>query len=172
MKSKRHNTIVWSAALAGILFGWIAPDAHGHGNNPRDISISGPIDGYPQPQSNPFGGPQYTILSDDLGPEQAALFDAVVIDDPVPFIGGPSDVILGSVLLTAPLSLTAGEIDSARDATDITLPGDFVGQENFLDSITGPGSIGVPSGFNRIPAPGTLALMGLAALAARRRRRR
>ncbi len=160
MKYYRINpNMTFSAALAGLVMGVVSPSAFGHGNNPS-FSDTAP----PDTPSIPSGADiQGSSLNDKLrdvltpGPDisvfiGADVFDALDISsrvladrpavDPGP---GPG----------AAKALGAGPVDLGIDVF-VSLPGS--------SAVRGLGGA--------IPAPGTLALLGLAAAVARRRRRR
>jgi hypothetical protein len=149
--------MTFSAALAGLVMGVVSPSAFGHGNNPS-FSDTAP----PDTPSIPNGADiQGSSLNDKLrdvltpGPDISVFIGADVFD---------ALDISSRVLADRPLvdpgpgavkALGAGPVDLGIDVF-VSLPGSSAAR--------GLGGA--------IPAPGTLALLGLAAAVARRRRRR
>ena len=161
MMSKRFSVITYSAVLGGLVLGLLTPAAHGHGNNPSQDTGNG----------IPGGGPAGPFVPWKLDPD---LFN----DD------GPTGIPVGPKHQFAPpagggpasgnpglRSLVLGD-----PAPGDPLAGDTNGSWSFGmqpdDSFGGSGGFQpLPAG-GTIPSPGTLALLGLAALATKRRRRR
>ena len=154
MKCNRVNqTLTFSAALAGLALIVFAPAAHGHGNNPKNTSDTEPYTGNTPP------GPDYTDF-----PQIPNSLDAIL--DPGFVIGidftTQDSFELTSKVLAAPVPVDFGVTPIVDLQSQIAAD---------LFDTSGSGSISVPMS-SVIPAPGTLALLGLAAAAAGRRRRR
>jgi len=161
MTSNRFNMFTSSAALAGLVVCLLSPAAYGHGNNPPlpdDTKITA---GTPPP--GPFT-PIRPNISDDDEPNDTA--DA--LGPTWGPVNGGSDTPgfgMGSVILSGSGPIDpVGNNDSGFGSTPI-LPGAD------LDLGSAPPVQQVSSG-GAVPTPGTLALLGLAALATKRRRRR
>jgi len=174
MKTSRRNTIVWSAALAGVIVGLASPAAHGHGNNPRELQSSGSwyglpaMPGIPTPHNSDLRQPP-----NDNADTVDAGEEILAPPDVAPFLdgdlGGLRDGSLQGLAIDA--TIQPAPIDIGPDLPSFTLPGAIETGGAFGTLPGNAGPIAAPFA-NRVPAPGTLALMGLAALAANRRRRR
>ncbi len=186
MKCNRVNLdLTFSAALAGLLLSLAPSAAHGHGNNPKNTfdtapDLGGGGGGPPQLDPSPTtgGGGGESSGSDALffGPSGGAGLGLAILDarttspDVLVFVG--VDATLGDVLQRSLQVL----FDPATVGTDFTLPADDtalriiidVDRFGIVDGTGAPGGLAA----NVIPAPATLALLGLAAAVARRRRRR
>jgi MYXO-CTERM domain-containing protein len=161
MMSKRFGIITLSAVLGGLVVGLLCPAAHGHGNNPPRPggpglaprpTVNGPYTHVTAPPQNDSHGEAMTQQGSMWGPEGGA-FEAPGF--------GLDMVILGG----------AAPIDPGADQQAGIRPGDILPSGHF-----GPGQVPsvlrpVSSG-GAIPTPGTLALLGLAALTVKRRRRK
>jgi len=169
MKCNRANTtLTFSAALAGLALTVLTPAAYGHGNNPKaDVTplVDDPSPPPPPPPPPPTsGGPRPN--TDDNVRSMAAPEVLELILDPGIVIGFDRAIqdsfsVLSRVV-SEPVAISM-IVDPAADlAPQIAVE---------LSVRSGSGSISVPMS-NVIPAPGTLALLGLAAASAGRRRRR
>ena len=160
MMSKRFSVITLSAVLGGLVGGLPAPAVHGHGNNPKEEGTTGPGTG-------PTTGPTEPFLPWMLDPGWA-IGDGVppgIGDSPGESFGGPAGLDFG----LRPLIL--GDMPPMDPGADATFGSGSLGIQPD-DSFGGTGSFRpMPSG-GAIPTPGTLALLGLAALTMKRRRRR
>ena len=176
MKCNRVNLkLTSSAALAGLLLSLAPSAAHGHGNNPKNTSDTAP-DTSGGPGDPPEVQPGPTAGAGEGQTAGSQIFDGLgpsVIDGLTPspdvtvFVG--ADATLSDVL-DVPLQVL---IDPATIGMDF-LTADTVEPRIIIDvfgTVDGSGSSGVQAP-SVIPAPGTLALLGLAAAAAARRRRR
>ena len=165
MKCNRVNsTLTFSAALAGLALIVFTPSAHGHGNNPKnDLSDTDPNTGTTPPPGPKTSNPPIGFSSSG-GAGSGAWLDSIL--DPGIVIGidltieNSFDVT--SKVISAQVPVDLGVIPLIDLAPQIAADG--------FDA-SGTGSISAPSS-SVIPAPGTLALLGLAAAAAGRRRRR
>ncbi len=170
MKCNRANTtLTFSAALAGLALAVLTPAAYGHGNNPKttdtepDTNLSPPTPPPPPPPPTSDGPRPNT---DDNVRSMAAPEVLELILDPGIVIGFDRAIQdsfnLLSRVVSEPVAISM-IVDPAADlAPQIAVE---------LSVRSGSGSISVPMS-NVIPAPGTLALLGLAAASAGRRRRR
>ena len=169
MMSNRFSVITLSAVLGGLVAGLPTPAAYGHGNNPKpDLSNIGPTTN-PIPPLLPWmldpgrdlddGGP--SGIGDSAGDSFGGP-DGGPANGPS---GGPDGLDFG----LRPLIL--GDVAPMDPGADATVGSGPLGIQPD-DSFGGTGSFRpIPSG-GAIPTPGTLALLGLAALATRRRRRK
>ncbi len=169
MKYNRVNTtLTFSVALAGLALSVLTPVAYGHGNNPKNISDT-------EPNTTPYPpGPEPTPPPP---PEESIGQPNTAVD------GGAPPVVLDSILDPGIVI----SIDLNRDSFNVL--SQVVSEPVAISMIVNPaedlmpqiavdlsggslsGSISVPMS-SVIPSPGTLALLGLAAAAAGRRRRR
>ena len=153
MMFKRTNTtLTFSAALVGLALTVLTPVAYGHGNNPRDASSA------LRPPDDP---PAFGDLDFSAPPElQDSVLDPGIVN-PMDFTATDSADLLSQVVSEpVDLGMIVNEVEDFAPSVTV----------DFFDG-SGSGSITVPmSGV--IPAPGTLALLGLAAASAGRRRRR
>ncbi|MHC4127756.1 MAG: PEP-CTERM sorting domain-containing protein [Planctomycetota bacterium] len=160
MMSNRFNVFTSSAALAGLVVCLLSPTAYGHGNNPPLPDDSKMTAGTPQP------GP-FTPIRPNT--------DADTPNDTADLLGptwgpmnGPPDgpgFGMGSVVLSGGTPIDPiGNWGTGLTPADILLGAG-------LDLGRAPSVQRVSSG-GAVPSPGTLALLGLAALATKRRRRR
>ena len=148
-----------SAALGGFAVALISPTAHGHGNNPRKSAHWGPV----EPWISDGEDEQETSAPFDPG----FLIDVLELTTPLDvsaFTGEPDTALSTDLLLEPQVIEPLVDLDAAST------------MQPMLDGVFGrrPGPM-VPGnvfGPRMIPAPGSLALIGLAALLARRRRRR
>jgi hypothetical protein len=165
MKFNRTNmTLTFSAALAGLALTVLTPMAHGHGNNPKNTSDTEPNTNSSPPQPPESNDPPVQA-GVDSGPPPVML-DSILYPGTViginPNMQDSFDIL--SRVVSEPVAL--GMIVNPTEDFAPTIVVDF-----FDGYGSGSGSITVPmSGV--IPAPGTLALLGLAAASAGRRRRR
>ena len=157
MMSKRFSVITLSAVLGGLVLGLPTPAVHGHGNNPKpELSNEVPPTG-PTPTFIPW------ILAPGRNIDDGVSFG--IGDSPGDSSGGPAGRDFG----LRPLIL--GDVPPMDPGTDATFGSGSLGIQPD-DSFGGTGSFRpMPSG-GAIPTPGTLALLGLAALTMKRRRRR
>jgi MYXO-CTERM domain-containing protein len=163
MMIKRLSVITLSAVLGGLVLGLPTPAAHGHGNNPQpDRSDTGPSTG---PNPNPPFLPWMMDPVRDIG-------DGLPIgigDSPGESFGGSGGGPAGGGLGLRLLIL--GDMPPVDPGTDATFGSGSLGVQPD-GSFGGTGSFtAMPSG-GAIPTPGTLGLLGVAALMVRRRRRR
>ena len=162
MMNKRITVLTLSAALSAFAVGVMAPAALGHGNNPKRpytgaVDPNGPVEspGGPQALSGPLSGGGIADLG--AGPSFGGLGDIVDV---------PREIIQRwSVLEGLPSVDPGGDVSIGIGSTDVMPKNRF-----------GSGSVqsvprSAPAG-GAIPTPGTLGLIGVAALILRRRRRR
>ncbi|MHC4589615.1 MAG: MYXO-CTERM sorting domain-containing protein [Planctomycetota bacterium] len=160
MRSNRFNVFTLSVALAGLAVCLLSPAAYGHGNNPplpddSKISAGSPPAGPFTPIRPNTDAEPPNDTADSLGPTWGPM-------------NGPPDPPgfgLGSLILSGGTPIDPVGNDLAGFGTVGILPGAD------LDFGSAPPVQRVSSG-GAIPTPGTLALLGLAALATKRRRRR
>ncbi len=177
MKCNRVNlNLTFSAALVGLLLGLAPSAAYGHGNNPRVTPNTSP--------NAPHGPARLdTPRSDDTEPPGApgggaglgpAAFDALTTIPQVILPVGVGVAVSDVVDVTLQVLLDAGTVVPDFHAADAADAIDAVAPEIIADAFGIVHGSGSPGGvaLNAIPAPGTLALLGLAAATARRRRRR
>ena len=176
MKCNRDNLkLTSSAALAGLLLSLASPAAYGHGNNPKTTSdtapdTSGGPGDPPKVQPGPTvqtGGEQTAGSQIYNGPGGAAIDGLTASPDVIVFVG--ADALVSDVL-DVPLQVLIDPVTIGMDF----LPTETAAPQINIDVFgtvggSGPSGVQAPS---VIPAPGTLALLGLAAAAAARRRRR
>ncbi len=164
MFNRTNTTLTFSAALTGLALTVLTPMAHGHGNNPRNTSDTEPDTNSSPPQPPESGNPPVNAALDNSPQQPPVMLDSIL--DPGIVIGinftASDSFDLLSQVVAEPVDLGM-IVNPVEDfAPPITV--------DFFDG-SGSGSITVPmSGV--IPAPGTLALLGLAAASAGRRRRR
>jgi MYXO-CTERM domain-containing protein len=160
MMSNRFNVFTSSAALAGLVVCLLSPAAYGHGNNPPLPDDTHITAGKPPPgpftpiRPNTDADPP-NDTTDDLGPTWGPMNGS----PDAPGFGMGSVVLSGS----GPID-PVGNYGTGFGSLEV-LPGAD------LDFGSAPPVQRVSSG-GAIPTPGTLALLGLAALATKRRRRR
>jgi MYXO-CTERM domain-containing protein len=165
MMSKRISVFTLSAVLGGLVLGLPTPAAHGHGNNPKpDLSDTGPTTGPTIPPLLPW------MLDPGL-PNGGG--NSGIGDSPSDQFGGPDGGTAGGPAAgnfgLRPLIL--GDVPPMDPGADATFGSGSLGIAPD-DSFGGTGSFTpLPSG-GLVPSPGTLALLGLAALTVRRRRRK
>ena len=177
MKCNRVNlNLTFSAALVGLLLG-LAPSAvYGHGNNPRVPPSTSPyaphgpvwLDTPRSDDTEPPGAPGAPGGGAGLGP---AAFDALTTIPQVILPVGVGVAVSDVVDVTLQVLLDPGTVvPEFHEAGTV----DAVAPEIIADAFGIVHGSGSPGGvaLNAIPAPGTLALLGLAAATARRRRRR
>ena len=159
--SNRFRVFTSSAALAGLVVCLLSPAAYGHGNNPPlpdDSKITAgtpPAGPFTPIRPNTEADPP-NDTADALGPTWGPSGGA---PDPPGF--GLSSVVVSGGTPIDPVSNHRSGFGSAG-----ILPGaalDLGRAPNVQRSVSSGGAI---------PTPGTLALLGLAALATKRRRRR
>lgn len=168
MKYNRVNTtLTFSVALAGLALSVLTPVAYGHGNNPKNFSDTEP-DTTPDPP-----GPAPTPPPEESAGQPNTEVDGglppVVLDS----ILDPGIVIGIDIAITGSFNVLSQVVSEPVAINMIVNPAeDFMPQIAVdLSGVSVTGSISAPmSGV--IPAPGTLALFGLAAAAVGRRRRR
>jgi len=164
MMIKRFSVITLSAVLGGLVLGLPTPAAHGHGNNPKpDLSNTGPTTG-PKPPFLPW-------MMDPARDNDDGM-PIGIGDSPGDSFGGSDggsgDGPAGSGFGLRTLIL--GDVPPMDPGADATFGSGSLGIQPD-DSFGGTGSFtAMPSG-GAIPTPGTLALLGLAALTMKRRRR-
>jgi MYXO-CTERM domain-containing protein len=162
MMSNRFSAFTSSAALAVLVAGLLSPAAHGHGNNPplpSDTKVTGdnppPCGPLGPIRPNTGGGDPPHDTADALGPTWG------------PMNGGPEPPGFG---LTSAILVGGAPLDP------VVYPRTGIGSYDILPGAAldlGPApSVQRVSSGGAVPTPGTLALLGLAALATRRRRRR
>jgi MYXO-CTERM domain-containing protein len=163
MMIKRFSVITLSAVLGGLVLGVPTPAAHGHGNNPKpDLGTTGP-------STDPIPDPPFLPWMIDPAREIDDGMPIGIGDRPGNSFGGSGGGPAGGEFGLRPLILAdVPPMDPGADATfgsgsfGIQPDGSFGGTGSFT---------AVPSG-GAIPTPGTLGLLGVAALMVRRRRRR
>ncbi len=159
MKCDRINTtLMFSAAFAGLALTVLTPAAYGHGNNPT-ATTKGTFNTPPPPP--PGGRPN---IADDTPGDQTHDAEESMLDPGIVIgidLAGQDAFDVLSQVVSEPFAISMivnPAVDLGPFAID--LPGG-----------SGSGSITVPTS-SVIPAPGTLALLGLAAASVGRRRRR
>ena len=165
MFNRTNTTLTFSAALAGLALTVLTPMAHGHGNNPKNKISDTEPNTNPPPPLPPESSDPPVIVGIDNGPSPIML-DSIL--DPGNLIGinpimqDSFDILSQVVSEPVDLGMIVNPVDDFAPPIVV----------DFFDGYgSGPGSITVPmSGV--VPAPGTLALLGLAAASAGRRRRR
>ena len=171
MKCNRANTtLTFSAALAGLALTVLTPAAYGHGNNPKTTDTE--FDGNPPPSPPPppppppptSGGPRSNTDDNVRSARAPQMLESIL--DPGIVIGIDLDIQQSftdlSQVVSEPVTISMIVNPAADLAPQIAVE---------LSGVSGSGSISVPMS-SMIPAPGTLALLGLAAASAGRRRRR
>ena len=161
MKNKRFSVITLSAVLGGLVLGLPTPAAHGHGNNPKpDLGTTGPPTG-PKPPFLPWIMDPSRFIDNDV--------PIGIGDSPGNSFGGSGGGPAGLEISLRPLIV--GYVPPMDPGADATLDSGSLGIEPD-GSFGGTSSFtAMPSG-GAIPTPGTLGLLGVAALLVRRRRRR
>ena len=159
--SNRYSVFTLSGALAGLVAALLSPAAHGHGNNPplpddSKITAGTPPSGPFTPIRPNTDADLPNDTADALGPTWGPMGGA-----PEPPGLGLSSVILGGGAPFDPVANHRIGVGSAG-----ILPGAA------LDLGPAPSVQRSVSSGGAVPTPGTLALLGLAALATKRRRRR
>ncbi|MHC4218306.1 MAG: PEP-CTERM sorting domain-containing protein [Planctomycetota bacterium] len=153
-----------SAALGGLLLGPLTPAAHGHGNNPKpDTSNTAPLEEHPG-----FIIPNKLIPGSWINEETPGNSEPGGGSGWGEPAGGPErlDGILRGVILDG-----TDQPEVIVDSTVGIGPDDILPPTPFEPTMA-PGVLrAFPSG-GAVPTPGTLALLGVAALALNRRRRR
>jgi MYXO-CTERM domain-containing protein len=163
MMNKRKNLITLSAALCGLAVVFMAPAAHGHGNNPKRpyTGNTDPKDPQTPPGGSdavdwPWGGGDDAHLG--AGPSFGGSGGEVV--------DIPREVIIrGTTVIGLP------DIDAGDDVSIGIGPADVLPKTRFGGSTVQSVPRSAPAG-GVIPTPGTLGLLGVATLILRRRRRR
>ncbi len=176
MKCNRVNLkLTLSAALAGLLLSLAPSAAYGHGNNPRttpDTAPNPPPQFDPSPEDDGNGGNSNrsdAAFRPSGGAGLSPAMSNAILTNPEVIVFVGLDGTLSDVLDVSSQVL----FDPATVGSDF-LAADLVAPRITVDAfgiVHGSGSLG-GLGSNVIPAPGTLALLGLAAAAARTRRRR
>lgn len=173
MKLRLLHSVSGSAALACCVVCWSTP-VHAHGNNPGSTADEGSNGGDAPPSMPPptFGGGQWSVLGSVTGTVNAR--QLTPYSPPTQALGGP---------VTGPGGLFDSIVNQGFDQlapqiepdVSTALPTDaldpVLSEFNFRSGGSSGGLAGGLAG-GVIPAPGTLALVGLAALVAGRRRRR
>ncbi len=165
MNCRTTNAVTLSAALALGAVGAIAPTAHGHGNNPSVLNTGG----HNWPHDPPGGGPwSHHSVIDPVTPASAnpggGLGGPDSMHNVIPFVDlaeAASSIGAGTVLMPSPAGLELNAPTSSFAQLQLT---------DSLDVAQGPGFVDIPN-TRMIPSPGTLALLGVAAIVLRRRRR-
>jgi len=162
MKGNRINTtLMFSTALAGLALTVLTPAAYGHGNNPS-AATKGTFD-TPSPPPPPPGGRAGNVADDTAGDQMHDAQESML--DP--------GIVIGIDLTSQDPFNVLSQVVSERFAISMIVnPAVDLGPFAVdLSGGSGSGSITVPRS-SVIPAPGTLALLGLAAASVGRRRRR
>ena len=170
MKCNRANTtLTFSAALAGLALTVLTPAAYGHGNNPKntDTVLDDNLPRPPPPPPPPpptSGGPRSNTDDNVRSARAPQMLESIL--DPGIVIGIDLDIQQSftdlSQVVSEPVTISMIVNPAADLAPQIAVE---------LSGVSGSGSISVPMS-SMIPAPGTLALLGLAAASAGMRRRR
>ena len=173
MNCRTTNAVTLSAALALGAVGAIAPTAHGHGNNPSVLNTGG----HNWPHDPPGGGPwTHHSVIDPVTPASAnpggGLGGPDSMHSVIPFVDlaeAASSIGAGTVLVPSPAGLELG-LDLGLDLGAPTSSLSQIQLTNSLDVVAGSGFVDIPV-TRMVPSPGTLALLGVAAMVLRRRRR-
>ncbi len=176
MNCKRFHAILLSPALVGLALAFVTPAAHGHGNNPKLVGGGWPtdppgygplisivvLDPYIPMNADPPGGTLRNPfdIPGGLGDSQSTP-NLIAIADP----GAATAMGLSTNALFEPVLVVLDPI-APPTAMSLVAPG------SVFDVASDPAAdlIGIPI-TRAIPSPGTLALLGLAAMVFRRRRR-
>ena len=162
MKCNRINTtLMFSAALAGLALTVLTPAAYGHGNNPSVTETKGTFNVPSPPPPPPVRLPN---IADDTPQDQTHDAQEAILD--------PGIVIGIDLTSQDPFNVLSQVVSEPVAISMIVNPAVDLGP--FVVDLPGgsvSGSITVPMS-SVIPAPGTLALLGLAAASVGRRRRR
>ena len=163
MKCDRINTtLMFSAAFTGLALTVLTPAAYGHGNNPSAATkgtFNTPSSPPPPPPDGRAGNVADDTPGDQMHDAQESMLDPGIVIG-IDLAGQDTFDVLSQVV-SEPFAISMivnPAVDLGPFAVD--LPGGSVS-----------GSITVPMS-SVIPAPGTLALLGLAAASVGRRRRR
>ncbi len=168
MKYHRVNTtLTFSVALAGLALSVLTPVAYGHGNNPKNNTAQTDPDD-PPPPSPPPSPPEASVVPNNYsvaGQWQPPMAPDSILDPGI--VIGIDVTIQGSFNALSQLVSEPVAISMIVNPTEDLMP------QIALDLSGGSGSALISAPMSSvIPAPGTLALLGLAAASAGRRRRR
>ncbi len=175
MNCRPFNAILLSPALVGLAVLLVTPAAHGHGNNPK---ISGHFGGG-WPHDPPGRGPlinldvvePYTPVNafgPGGGPKNPFDIPGGLGTSPKDLFADPGAATAMGLSTSALLEPTMVLLDPIAPPTAMSA----IGPDRSFDAdpFAGTGLIDIPL-TRAIPSPGTLALLGLAAIIVRRRRR-
>jgi hypothetical protein len=161
MMNKRTKLITLSATLCGLALVLTAPAAHGHGNNPK-----GPYTGSIDPKDPQMPGGPDAVDWPSPGGGNTHLDIGSLWSSDGRNIDIPREMIVRDITV-----LRLPDIDPGGDASISIGPAEMLPKTHFGGSPSAGGVPRAPRG-GAIPTPGTLGLLGVAALALRRRRRR
>ena len=164
MMSSKVNSITLPATLAGLVLCLASPAAHGHGNNPApdlgDTAPWAPDRYWPGPGALPLPDMRDGPTTEEMAAD--GIVGPFVVSAGQPDAQRSVGMLVADQAMQSAPAIDGGSIRAPLDAGF----GDPIGVQPRAGTV-----MRMPSG-GAIPAPGTLALLGLAALAAGRSRRR